>query len=218
MFTWSPETGTTFQAFTTNAPLQPGPPPPPTPPPAQDSASTDVNRVFIYRLKWSVLDSPSKAEILSLDAEDNPQWTPLFLDPVADEAATDPPQSRVQISLEPLDAWEHWQQAEKDPPAPGFVENTDGRPISVKQLMQATHDYAVPLRRLLCRCCDIWGPEKETRARFYFTGLGLGEGTPESPYTRLGVDVSHDMDEDGHQLAFYLETIETVYRNSLASH
>lgn len=170
------------------------------------------------RLKWSVLDSPSKVEIFFLDAEDNPQWAPLFTDPIVGEAATNPPQSRLQIMLEPLGTWEHWRQAEKEPPKQLFIENTDGQPISVGQFIQAVHDYAVPLRRLLCRCCDIYAPEEEAHARFYFTRImDLVESTPENPYTRLQVHVVEDTDEDGHQLAGTLESVEIRYRRQLAS-
>ncbi|KAH7380739.1 hypothetical protein BKA66DRAFT_465344 [Pyrenochaeta sp. MPI-SDFR-AT-0127] len=64
--------------------------------------------------------------------------------------------------------------------------------------MQAVHDYAVPLRRLLCRCCDILDSENENRARFFFTRISLAESTLESLYTRL-------------------ETVDAIYQKSLAS-
>lgn len=76
-------------------------------------------------------------------------------------------------------------------------------------------------------CCTIaqtslsvlwhWGSENKNRARFFFTRIILAESTLESPYTRLAVDVSEDTDEDANQLAFYLETVESIYRKSLAS-
>ena len=208
--TWSPETGTTYQTYT--GPVLPGPPPPPPPLP-----KSHVNHNF-KRLKWSVLDPPSEVEIFFLDLEDQSQWAPLFTDPIADEAATNPPRSQLQIRLQPLDSWEHWRQAEKEPPKPLLIENTDGQPISVKQFIQAVHSYAVPLRKLLCRCCDIYAPQAEAHARFYFTcTMGLIESTPGDPCTGLQVQVIEDTDEDGHQLAFHLETVEILYRKQLAS-
>ncbi|CAO2657865.1 Nn.00g071250.m01.CDS01 [Neocucurbitaria sp. VM-36] len=125
MLTWSPDAGTKFQAY--NGTTQSSPPPAP----PQHPPGTNVNRNF-DRLKWSVLDSPSKVEIFFLDSEDKPQWTLLSTDPIADEAATNPPQSCLQIRMEPLGSWEHWQQTEKEPPKPLLIINTDGQPISVK--------------------------------------------------------------------------------------
>jgi hypothetical protein len=118
-------------------------------------------------VKRSILEDPSNAELLSLNAEDKPQLTPLFSDSIVDEAATNSPISRLKISIDPPSTWEHWQQADYEPPAPGLIENTDSRPTSVKQIIKPAHDYAVPLRRLLCRSCDIWGAENEACARFF---------------------------------------------------
>jgi hypothetical protein len=207
MITWSPETGQRVQAF--KGPIQSGPPPPPPPPRPRGPR---VNRVF-DRLKWSVLDSPSKAEIFDVVEEDETRWTPLFTDPIAEEAALSPPQSRLQISIEPLNSWENWQQSDTDPPEQLLVENTDGQPISIKQFIQVVHDYAIPLRELLCQCCDVWGPEEKARARFYLSGFSSIEAnTLENSYTKVGIHVVDDTDEDGHRLASRIETIEILYR------
>ena len=47
--------------------------------------------------------------------------------------------------------------------------------------------------------------------------MGLVESTPENSCTELQVRVIEDTDEDGHQLVFYLEAVEILYRKQLAS-
>jgi hypothetical protein len=117
----------------------------------QKPPGIEGNEIFMFRLNWSVLEKPSNTELLSIDAEDKPQWTLLFSSPIADEAATNPPVSRLEIGIYPLSDWEHWQQADEEPPAYGLIENTDGRPISVKQFMEARS-------RLCCAAAKISVP------------------------------------------------------------
>lgn len=136
MFTWSPDTGRFFQAY--NGPLQSGPPPQP----PQRPPGTIANRVF-HRLKWSVLDSPSKVEVFVLDPEDNPQWTTYLTDRVADEAATAPPQPRLQIKMQPLCSWERWRQAEKESLKPLLI----AKPEWPASLSQAVLTSGSRLRR-----------------------------------------------------------------------
>jgi hypothetical protein len=96
MIIWTPEHGQTTQTY--NGPVQPCPPPPRPPHP-----STTINTIFTH-LKWSILNPPSEAEILS--ADDEPQWTPLT-NAIAESPATTSPNSRLRISLEPLLSWEY---------------------------------------------------------------------------------------------------------------
>jgi hypothetical protein len=153
MFTKSPNTGTTYKSIPPgpNIPVQPNPPPGP----SGCIPGTEPHEIFTCRLKWSILDSPFNAELLSLDTEEKAQWTPLFSDPTADQAATNPPVSRLEININTLEEWEHWTQAHEKSPGSGLIENTDGRPITVRQLLEGFYDYALPLRTVLCRCCDI---------------------------------------------------------------
>jgi hypothetical protein len=175
------------------------------------------NEIFIFRLNWSILEDPCNAELLSIDVKDKPQWTSLFSDPVAEEAATNPPVSRLEISIHPLSAWEHWQQADEEPPADGLVENTDGRPISVKQLMEAVHDYAVPLRRLLCQSCDVWS-KNEARAKFYLTYLVVYRSSPEDETPSATIDVIEETGKQGQDiLVDRLQETKSRYRGRLAS-
>lgn len=166
-----------------------------------------MNGIF-DRLNWSILDLPSKAEMFFLDSEGKLQW--VSLSTVADETAMKLPQSRLQIKVQLLASWEHWQQAKEEPPKPLLIDNTDGQPISVKQFMQAVHDYALSLRWLLCKSCNLYGPEEVANTRFYFTRImGLAESTH--------MYVVEDTDEDGHQLKSHLELVEILYRRQLAS-
>ncbi|EAT87609.1 hypothetical protein SNOG_05218 [Parastagonospora nodorum SN15] len=60
-----------------------------------------------------------------------PQWTPLT-NAIAGSPATTPSKSRLRIRLEPLLSWEHWQQAEQEPPPLLVVENLNDQPVSLK--------------------------------------------------------------------------------------
>jgi hypothetical protein len=192
-------------------PVHPRPPAPPQYPPA-----TEPHEIFVHRLKWSILDDPSNAELFSLDAEDKPRWTPLFSEPIADEAATNPPVSRLEICIDCLSGGEQWQDA--IPPASGLIENMDGRPITVRQFLEGVRDYAIPLRSILCRICDIWGPEDEASARFFFTSLGVHESDSENgrPDAVASLDVEDD-NEEGDNWARQLELMELLYRRHIAS-
>jgi hypothetical protein len=200
---WSPEHGQTVQAY--NGPIEAGPPFPP-----PNGPSITMHTVF-SQLKWSVLDAPSRVEMFSLDANDRPQWTYLFTNAIAEEPATTPSNSRLQIRLEPLQSWENWQQSETEPPDLLLIENNDDQPVSVRQLIQAVHDYAMPLRQALCRCCDTY-EEVEDDARFYSCPFGgVREATPENPCPEVELHVISDTDEDNQQLEGNLQLIETLY-------
>ena len=95
---------------------------------------------------------------------------------------------------------------------------TDDQPVLVKQFIQGVHDYTMPLHRLLCQCCDTYGPEEEANARFYFSLIiGVREGTPENPCPEVQLHVIEDTDEDGHQLESHLQSLEIMYRKRHAS-
>jgi hypothetical protein len=74
----------------------------------QNPPRIEGNEILMFRLNWSILEKPSNAELLSIDAEDKPQWTPLFSSPIAGEAATNPPVSCLEIGIHPLSDKEHW--------------------------------------------------------------------------------------------------------------
>ena len=54
--------------------------------PARDRYEQDLRPAKVVR-------TPTKVDIFFLDSEDKPQRAPLFADPLADEAATNPPVS-----------------------------------------------------------------------------------------------------------------------------
>ncbi|KAH9876563.1 hypothetical protein J1614_003694 [Plenodomus biglobosus] len=104
--------------------------------------------------KWSVLDSPSDVQVFGRNDEGVLQWRPLSDESIKslfDGAAMDPPQSRLEVSIEPLHSWWHWHDSGRQHlrPAQLLIENAYGQPISVRQFIQAVHDYALPLRKLL---------------------------------------------------------------------
>jgi hypothetical protein len=182
--------------------------------PAHPITQHEPNEAFA-RIRWSILDSPSKAQIFGSDDKGVLQWRPLFKQSVADEAAMNPPTFRMEIRFQPLqDWWHHWHDAGMK-----RVENADGQHISVKQFIEAVHDYAVPLRKLLIRCMDIDDPYYWDRARLYLDRISdvHGGGPSECTTQEAAVNVVEDPTGDGEKCAWMWEAIETRVKNKSAS-
>ncbi|KAH7068561.1 hypothetical protein FB567DRAFT_406426, partial [Paraphoma chrysanthemicola] len=160
--------------------------------PTQHPSQAEVHPVF-DRLKWSILDPLPDVQIVGMDARGEPQLQPFFGGPEsasAQEPATGPPKAQLHIVIEPLDSWHQWRDKKHLKPAPKLVENTDGRPVSVQQFMQAVHDYAAPLRKLLCQSTDIDSPSDIPRAKFWFDMImGGGSTNPQQLFPQLQVHV-----------------------------
>lgn len=83
--------------------------------------------------------------------------------------------------------------------------------------MQAIHDYAVPLRNLLCRCTDIDRLEAE-RARFYYEmSMGCAENTLARLDPEYQVCLIEDSSETGEDLEWRWSGIESDYCTKAAS-
>lgn len=178
----------------------------------QQPAGPIPHEVF-WRMRWSVLDAPSEVQICEPNDQGTVKWRPLFDDSNAaifDGPAVDPPESRLDIVIEPLQSWWHWHDAEIDHlrPEKAVIENLDGRHISVKQFIRAVHDYAVPLRKLLLRCMDIIHASEWSTARFYFHVItGGSEG--ETPGTlQLDVNLVEDPSGNGDKCSWVWEDAE----------
>jgi hypothetical protein len=145
--------------------------------PLSNTIRTDADKALLRdevteRLKWSLLDPPSKIEIIDLNEAGEPYWRPLLEDPkhvLAGVAATEPPRSRMLVVLDMVDSWEYWQDAcaYDDRPAPLLIENVDGQPISVEQFVTEIHKYTVSLRDLLYEAEGRDESEKQ-HARYYY--------------------------------------------------
>lgn len=166
--------------------------------------------------------SPLDVQVFGRDDEGVWQWRPFSDEcnkPLLHGAAMDPPQSRLEVSIEPLHSWWHWHDSGTQHlrPAQLLIENADGQPISVRQLIEAVHGYAVPLRKLLLRCTDINDPSNQGRARFFFDMItGGSEG--EIPGQRgLAVNVVEDPTGDGEKCAWIWEDLEIRIKNQSAS-
>ncbi|KAH7401300.1 hypothetical protein BKA66DRAFT_564952 [Pyrenochaeta sp. MPI-SDFR-AT-0127] len=98
--------------------------------------------------KWSLLDPLPEPQIVGVDARGEPPLQPFFEGgpdtAAANGAATEPPNSRLHILIEPLNSWWPWHDKRHLKTAPGLIEYTDGQQISVKQFMRAVHDYVTP--------------------------------------------------------------------------
>ncbi|EMD60245.1 hypothetical protein COCSADRAFT_164373 [Bipolaris sorokiniana ND90Pr] len=145
------------------------------PPETQPSSGPELNKIF-NRLKWSVLDHPSYAQVYVRDDEGALKWRALFdkaNKSLCDASAMDPPQSRLQISIEPLHRWRHWHDSETQHlrPASLLIENTDGEQVSVEKFIHAVYNYALPLHKLLLRCMNVRDPMEQDRTKFFFDGL-----------------------------------------------
>ena len=136
-----------------------------------------------------------------------------------DETAMDPPKSRLEITIEPLQSWWHWHDSDTKHlrPAQLLIENADGQPISVRQFIQAVHAYALPLRKLLLRCMDVTDLLNQQRARFFFdmiTGGSVGEVSGQQGFA---VNVVEDPAGDGEKCAWIWENVETRVKKQSAS-
>jgi hypothetical protein len=106
------------------------------------------------RLKWSLLDAPSTAQVFDLDENNEPQWRPLFDGPnhaLATEPIHEPPRSHMLVVLVLVHYWETRQGAKDEAghPACLLIENMDERPISVAQFIVEVRDHAIELRDLI---------------------------------------------------------------------
>lgn len=186
----------------------------------QQPSGREPNAIF-QRLKWSVLDPPSEAQIFGPDDQGVLQWRPLFDESnktIVEESAMDPPHSRLEVSIEPLQSWWHWHDAgiQHLRPALALIENPDEQPISVKQFIEALYDYAVPLRNLLLRCTDIRDKSKWDSARFHFDGM-IGGSEAEVPgEPSIAINVVEDPMGDGEDCAWVWKDIETRFKNDAA--
>jgi hypothetical protein len=151
------------------------------PPEAPSSSGPEPNEIF-NKLKWSVLDPPSDVQVFGRDNREVLKWHPFsdeFNKSLFDGAAMDPPQSSLDVSIEPLHSWWHWHDSETHHlrPVQLLVANPSGEPISVRQFIQAVHCYALPLRKLLLRCTGINNSLNQDRTRFFFDMItGGSEG------------------------------------------
>jgi hypothetical protein len=187
------------------------------PPEAQPSSGPEPNEAF-NRLKWSVLDPPFEAQICGLDDHGVLQWRPLFERSnkvVFDGAAMDPPQSHLEISIEPLHNWWHWHDAgiKHLRPAQLLIENSDAQHISVRQFVQAVHDYAVPLRKLLLRCMEVNNSTNWDCAQFYFHMITGGDEGSVPGQQGLAVNVIEDPTGNGENCAWIWEDTEIRVSN-----
>ncbi|KAF2742346.1 hypothetical protein M011DRAFT_433257, partial [Sporormia fimetaria CBS 119925] len=148
--------------------------PPPVPRP--NDSEIDMHEIF-ERFKWSVLDPPSEARILELDPEGKADWKNFFHEPIADEPATVQQATCIRTEFVPMHDAEYWPYPDGEGmPEPMVAENTDGRPVTIKQYMQAVREYLVPYKNELCKSMNIervWGPDDDpwkgawNEARFY---------------------------------------------------
>ena len=150
------------------------------------------------------------------------EWRPLFDESnksLFDGAAMDPPQSCLNVSIEPLHSWWHWHDSGTQHlrPAQLLIANSSGEPITVIQFIQAVHRYALPLRKLLLRCTDTNDPPNQDRTRFFFEMITGGSEGHIPGQRGLAVNVVEDTTGDGEKCAWVWEDVETRVKNLSAS-
>lgn len=120
------------------------------------------------------------------------------------EAAMDPSQSRLEVSIERLHSWWHWQDTGTQylRPAQLLIENADGQPISARQFIQAVYSYALPLCKLLLRCTDTKDPLDQDRARFFFDMMTTGSEGEVPGQRGLAVNAVEGPTGDGEKCAW----------------
>ena len=195
--------------------LMPGPPPP--------APRLPMNEVF-SRLKWSVLDPPSDIQVFGPDDKGDLQWRPLFHETnesLLDGAAIVPPTSCLGIVIEPLHYWWPWHDSDTEHlrPAQLLLENPDGQPVSVRQFIEAVHNYTLPLRELLLQCMEIDDPSEQERARFIFRLITKWSDEEISGRPRFKVHLVEDRtgDGDGVECAWIWQDVENRVKIQSAS-
>jgi len=145
------------------------------------------------RLKWPLLDIPGTAEIVDLDSNGEAQWRPLLGHTFAETSMTSPPRSRMLVVLSLVHDGEFWQDAEAmdNRPPPLLMENIDGRPISLAQVITKLHDCTIRLRDLIY---EIGNRELDDCAHLYFSGISKSKrGGPDNADALFRVHVLSDI-------------------------
>ncbi|KAH8723452.1 hypothetical protein GQ44DRAFT_570101, partial [Phaeosphaeriaceae sp. PMI808] len=98
----------------------------------------------LKRVRWSLLQSPSTAQIVELNDMGEPEWRPLFGEPnqaLAEEPLTYPPQARMLVLIDLVNSCDYWQDAcaQDDRPAPLIIQNSNGQPITLAQFIKELH-------------------------------------------------------------------------------
>ncbi|CAG5137437.1 uncharacterized protein ALTATR162_LOCUS107 [Alternaria atra] len=124
------------------------------------------------RLRWSVLDPATTAQIVELDNTGTPQWRPLLGAPnhaLAEEPVTQPPRSRMLIAFDVVYGADYWLDADAldERPAPLVIENAGGQPITFAQFVSELHRYALELRETIF---EIENRGNSDNARLYCSG------------------------------------------------
>ncbi|KAH6848488.1 hypothetical protein BKA58DRAFT_285389, partial [Alternaria rosae] len=108
------------------------------------------------RLRWDLLAPPSTVQVIDVNEEGEPIWRSILVDPkhpLADEAVTEVPRSRMRIVFGMLEGWECWERYEDNPPpAPLLIENIDGKTITIEQFIVKVSEYAQSLRETIFEC------------------------------------------------------------------
>ncbi|KAH8725399.1 hypothetical protein GQ44DRAFT_726852 [Phaeosphaeriaceae sp. PMI808] len=123
------------------------------------------------RIKWSMLDSPSTAQVIELDADHQPHLRPLFGEPLhalAQEPITYPPRPRMLVDIGIITGWWAWQDEYVERPELLVIENTDRQPITLSQFIIAVYDHVAKVRDLLFEIEDR-SPSEDVQ--LYFLGL-----------------------------------------------
>jgi len=110
-----------------------------------------IREEILGRLRWNVLAPPSTVEVVDFDTTGELCWRPLLLDPkhpLAHEAVTELPQSRMAVVLAMIEYWDCLGMMDEAPP-PLLIENTDGQAVTIEQFVIKVSEYAQSLRQTI---------------------------------------------------------------------
>lgn len=127
--------------------------------------------IKFMRLKWSLLRPVSEIQVMSIE-EDAPVGAPLFGTgsqpdhPLASQTATNPPRHHMVVTLDPVESWEYWQDAEamEDRPLPFVIDNEDGAMITIGHFVTQVHAYASSIKTVIYDCLGV--PQLERMSNF----------------------------------------------------
>lgn len=121
-----------------------------------DKEKNLLRKRALDRLRWDLLAPPSTVQIIDVNEVGKPSWQSMLMNPkhpLADEAVTEVPRSRMCIVFDMIEGWECWERYEGNPPpAPLLIENIDGKTITIEQFIVKVSEYAQSLRETIFEC------------------------------------------------------------------
>ncbi|KAK8123063.1 hypothetical protein PG984_011733 [Apiospora sp. TS-2023a] len=122
-----------------------------------------LRRHQIPVLEWSLLRPVSEIQVMTIE-DDAPVWAASLFgtdrqadNPLASQSAADPPHHHLVVTLDSVETWEYWQDAEamEDRPLPLVIDNEHGEMITIGQFVTGIHAYAISIKTVVYDCLKV---------------------------------------------------------------